>query len=148
MKKIPVLFLVSSDIDLKILNDSPRFLLYCFFSLAAIRYLENSSSRVPGQQLQDFLSKKIRRVKPLYLIVHLGLAFERYPVEFLNAVLDIKSIFPEIKMGMDKSIEYMLQGLEVLDTSSEKNKLLDRLAQNQSVFDMDKETAYLVGCLH
>lgn len=147
MKKA-VLFLTSNDIDLQSLNSSPRLTSYQFYSIAAIPILENQLSNAPKTRLQDLLAEKIRETNPLYLIVHLGLAFERYPVEFLNAVLDIKTLYPAIKIGIDRRIEYIHQQLLAPEMSSEINNLLDRLSMNCSIFDTDKETAYLIGCLH
>ena len=128
MNKIPVLLLISKNIGLRILNNSPRFSSYRFFSLSAIQYLEDPTSKLTGLRLQNVLNQKINLIKPQYLIAHLGLAFERYPVEFLNAVLVVKAACPEIKIGMDRSLEYVIQHLQVFyDANCEPTSVLRRV---------------------
>lgn len=149
MDKISVLLLLSKNIDLEILNDSPRFFSYHFFAATSIQYLESTSSEKPNQKLLRNLRRKIRLIAPKYLIVHFGIAFERYPMAFLDTVLDVNELYPELKIGMDGSREYVMQHLrDFKGEDSEKTKLLGRLARKQSIFDMDTETAYLTSCLH
>jgi hypothetical protein len=82
------------------------------------------------------------------LIIHLGLAFEHYPVEILNTVLDVKEFYPKIKIGFDRGLEYAIHRIRVLvKETPEKEKLLDRLINNQTFFVSDKETVYLASCL-
>jgi hypothetical protein len=145
-KKI-VLLIISRDIDLEPLNNSPRFLSYQFFSLPVIQYLEDSSPRMPVGQLLQPLVEMIEEVKPSFLLAHLGLAFERYPVRFLTAIFEAYALYPTMRIGMDRNLEYILERLNSVDADSEKMKLFDTLAQNQSIFAMNNETVHLVSCL-
>jgi hypothetical protein len=148
MSKIRVLLLISRNIDLKMLNHSPRFQRYHFFALPAIDYLGNPASNPASRMLRIALERKIERVHAQYLLAHLGLAFDRYPVEFLTAVLDIQALHPRLKIGLDKGLEYAIQHLKLFAAPDpEVTRLLGRLVQNPSVFDMDGETATLAGCL-
>lgn len=146
MNKIPVLLLLSRDTDLTVLNQSPRCQRYHFFSLTAMDYLGNSSA---GQTLRNALKKKIERVGAQYLLAHLGLAFDRYPVEFLTAVLDVHSLHPQLKIGLDKDLNYAIQYLRVFPAAGpEVASLAARLARHRSAFHMDEETAALAACLY
>ena len=143
-----MLLLVSTSIDLKALNDSPRFESHSFFALNAMQHLDKLNSTHKTQSFLDILDNTIKYVKPSYLIVHLGLAFEHYPAEILNTVLDVKEFYPKIKIGFDRGLEYAIHRIQVLVTATpEKKKLLDRLINNQSFFDSDKEMIYLASCL-
>lgn len=143
MNKIPVLLLISKEISLRTLNDSPRFSSYRFYSLSAMQHLERPASKAARPALHHVLGRKISRIKPQYLVTHLGLAFERYPVDFLNAVLDVKLLHPEIKIGTDRSLEYAIQHLQAFhETNPEISSLIDRLVQNRSVFDLDDQTVF------
>lgn len=149
MSKIPVLLLISRTIDLNILNHSPRFPRYRFFSLTAIDYLENNRFRHKAQALQNALHRKIERVGAEYLLAHLGLAFDRYPVEFLTALLEIQAFYPRLKIGLDKGLCYALQYLRASAVPSlEVNNLAARLAKGRRPFNSDEETDALAACLH
>jgi hypothetical protein len=113
MRKTPVLLLISTAIDLSALNHSPRFRSYHFFSLAAMDHLENDRSRPGVQALRNALDRRIARVGAQYLLAHLGLAFDRYPVEFLTALLDVQALHPRLKIGLDKGVRYAIQVLQV-----------------------------------
>ncbi len=147
MRKIPVLFLLSSDIDLKIFNSSPRLLNYQFYSLAATLYLYNSSNEKPEQSLKNNLIKKIKEIKPAFLIIHLGLAFERQPTDFLLAILDVAELYPRLKIGIDMPIKHMIRTTDNLDASTEKNELLKRLKKFSLSFVMEPEAIFLAGLL-
>lgn len=148
MNKTPVLLLLSRNIDLNILNRSPRFPRYRFFSLTAMDYLEPSSSSSREQLLRNALNRTIERSDARYLLAHLGLAFDRYPVEFLTAVLDMHFGHPRLKIGLDKGLKYALQYLRLSAASdSEATRLAVRLARHRSAFDRDEETNALSSCL-
>src|SRR5687767_153572 len=128
MSKTPVLLLISRPIDLNVLNHSPRFQVYRFFSLTAMDYLENDLSRHKVQTLRKALHKNIERVDAQYLLAHLGLAFNRYPVEFLTALLDAQTIHPRLKIGLDKGLNYAMQSLKIFAASGpEVDSLVARL---------------------
>ena len=146
MSKIPVLLLISRAIDLNVLNHSPRLQRYHFFSLTAMDYLGNTSSDPGGEALRNALERKIGRVGPQYLLAHLGLAFDRYPVEFLTALLDVQTLHPHLKIGLDKGLHYAIQSLR-MSAAPEVNGLAARLALHGSVFDSDEETETLAACL-
>jgi hypothetical protein len=149
MSKVPVLLLISRSIHLNVLNQSPRFLRYHFFSLTAMDYLGNISSRRGEEGLRDALDRKIMRVGAQFLLAHLGLAFDRYPVEFLTALLDVRLLYPRLKIGLDKGVPYAIQYLKLSAASGpEINRLIGRLARRGSVFDSDEETQALAACLH
>ena len=149
MSKIPVLILISRNIDLRMLNHSPRFQPYHFFSLTAMDYLGYSSSNRAGQTLRNALDRKIGRVEAQYLLAHLGLAFDRYPVEFLTAVLDVYTLHPQLKIGLDKGLDYAIQNLRMSAAPDpEVISLAVRFARHRSAFSMDKETAALAACLY
>ena len=148
MSKIPVLLLISRAIDLNVLNHSPRLPRYHFFSLTAMDYLGNTSSDPGGEALRNALERKIGRVGPQYLLAHLGMAFDRYPVEFLTALLDIQTLHPHLKIGLDKGLHYAIQSLQrSVAPAAEVNSLAARLALHGSVFDSDEETETLAACL-
>lgn len=147
MRKIPVLFLLSSDVDLKIFNSSPRLMNYQFYSLAATLYLYSSLYKKPEQRLKINLIKKIDEVKPAYLIIHLGLAFERYSTEFLLAILDATDLYPKLKIGIDMTFEYIVRTIDNLDASPEKKELLKRLKKSSLSFVMEPEAMFLAGLL-
>ena len=149
MSKTPVLLLISRNIDLKMLNHSPRFQRYHFFSLTAMDYLGSPSPNPARQTLRTALERKIVRVDAQYLLAHLGLAFNRYPVEFLTAVLDLQSLYPQLKIGLDKGLEYAIQHLKlIVAPDAQVTGLLGRLVQNRSAFNTDVETAALAACLY
>ena len=148
MSKIPVLLLISRDIDLKTLNHSPRFQRYRFFSLTAFDYLGNASSNPGRQTLRNALDGKIGRISAQYLLAHLGLAFDRHPVEFLTAVLEVQTLHPRLRIGLDKGVEYAIQHLQIFAAPDPQvTRLLGRLVQNRLTIAMDRETAVLVSCL-
>jgi hypothetical protein len=149
MSKTPVLLLISRAIDLNVLNHSPRFQSYHFFSLTAMDYLENDLFRHKVQTLRNALHRNIERVGAQYLLVHLGLAFDRYPVEFLTAVLDVHVRHPGLKIRLDKGLMYALQYLRLSAASDpEATRLAVRLAQHRSAFDRDEDTDALSSCLY
>jgi hypothetical protein len=149
MSRIPVLFLISNPVDLDTFNQSPRFQQYHFFSLAAMDYLgDHSSSRRP-QTLESVLTRTIEEVGAQYLLAHLGLAFDRHPVEFLSAVLDAHALHPRLKVGLDKGVHYALQSLQMSTAPGpEAASLAARLVRHRSAFHMDEETTALAACLH
>jgi hypothetical protein len=150
MSKIPVLLLISRHIDLHVLNQSPRYQRYRFSSLTALDYLGNGSTGRKGQTLlTNMLDKRIKKVKAQYLLAHLGLAFDRYPVEFLTAVLDVHTIHPRLKIGLDKGLKHATQYLRLFAAPDpEVKRLLNRLGRNRSAFDADGEMAVLAGALY
>lgn len=148
MSKIPILLLISRVIHLNVLNHSPRLQRYHFFSLTAMDYLGNTSSDPSREALRNALERKIERVRPQYLLAHLGLAFDRYPVEFLTALLDIQTIHPRLKIGLDKGMNYAIRSLGMSPAPApEVASLAARLALYGSVFDSDAETEALAACL-
>jgi hypothetical protein len=149
VSKIPVLLLISRDIDLYILNHSSRFQSYHFFSLTAIDYLGKPSTIPASQRLQIALKRKIRLIRAQFLLAHLGFAFYRYPVEFLTAVMEIQSLHPQLKMGFDKGINHAIQYLQLFATPSpEVTRLSGRIIQNRSTLEIDREMATLASCLY
>jgi hypothetical protein len=148
MNKIPVLLLISRAIDLSALHHSPRFQRYHFVSLAAMDHLENDRLRPKAQTLRNALNRKIERVGAQYLLAHLGLAFDRYPVEFLTTLLDVQELHPRLRIGLDKGLDYAMQSLRISAASApEVNSLVARLARRGSVFNRDAETEFLAACL-
>jgi len=148
MRKTKVLLMITRDYQIEILNSSPRFLAYRFSSIGVIRFLEDSRTQIQEQKLTQALSRKIEQIRPKYLIVHLGMAFERYPIEFMTTILDINMLHPNLKIGLDRSLNYVIRQLRAIAGSEIADMdLLDRLDQKQSAFKPDAETTYLVGCL-
>ena len=148
MNKIPVLLLISSHIDLTVFNQSPRFQSYCFFSLTAMDCFRNDSYSCRGQTLRNVLQRNIERVGAQYLLAHLGLAFDRYPVEFLTAILDVHSLHPQLKIRLDKGLLYAFQYLRLsVVPEPEVTCLAARLAHHRSAFERDEEMDALSSCL-
>jgi hypothetical protein len=149
MSKIPVLLLISRAMDLNVLNHSPRLQSYHFFSLTAMDYLENDRFRHKAQTLRNALHTNIDRVGAQYLLAHLGLAFDRYPVEFLTALLDVQILHPHLKIELDKGLDYAIQYLKLSAAPDpEVNSMAARLNLHGLAFDSDKETETLAACLH
>lgn len=112
-------------------------------------YLGNDRYRSGAQKLQNALDRNIQRLGTRHLLVHLGLAFFRFPVEFLSAVLDARLLHPQLSIGLDKGLPYAIQHLQLFVTPGPAyTSLLRRLIQNQSAFDTDNETAALASCLY
>ncbi len=148
MSKTPILLLVSKEIPLDVLNNSPRLLDYSFYSIAAVQYLEKIVDQGNKNYLLDVLCEQIRTILPKYLIVHIGLAFTRYPFEFLDSILEIKKIFPDLNTVMDQSFEYIDQYLNTFRNSkSGVSALRSRLSQNRSLFYLDEEVKILLSSL-
>lgn len=148
MNKTKILLLVSKEYPLDVLNNSPRLLTYSFYSVVAIQYLGSTLGKKNNPRLLDILCDQIRRIQPKYLIVHLGLAFTRYPFEFLDAVLEVKKTFPDLNIAMDQSFEYIDRYLNTIRNSAESIYILrNRLSQNRSLFFFDEEVKFLLGCL-
>jgi hypothetical protein len=100
-------------------------------------------------KLQNALDRKIEHVGAQFLLAHLGLAFYRYPVEFLAAVMEIQSLHPQLKMGFDKGINHAIQYLQLFATPSlEVIRLSGRIIQNRSTLEIDREMAALASCLY
>lgn len=149
MSKIPVLLLVSRTIDLNVLNHSPRFENYHFFSLTALDYLENDPFEHKAQTLWNALHSEIERLGAHYLLAHLGLAFDRYPVEFLTAVLDIHSHHPQLKIGFDRGLHFAIRYLKIFPSPGpEVHSLVARLTRHRLALDREDETALLAACLY
>lgn len=148
MMKTPVLLLISRAINLSVLNHSPRFSGYHFFSLAALDYLEDDQVWHKAQTLRKALHREIDQVGVQYLLAHLGLAFDRYPVEFLTALLEVRTLHPWLKIGLDKGLRYAIRYLKLSGVSRpEVNSLAARLVRQSSAFDSDEETQSLAACL-
>lgn len=148
MSKTPILLLVSKEFPLDVLNNSPRFLAYSFYSVAAIQYLEKIVEQGNNNYLLDILCDQIRTILPKYLIVHCGLAFTHYPFEFLDSVLEIKKIFPDLNIAMDRSFESIDLHLNAIRNSTDSVFVLrNRLTQNRSLFYLDEEVRLLISCL-
>ena len=149
MSKIPVLLLISKRIDLNILNQSPRFRSYRFVSLTAMDYLGGPSTIPASQSLQGALEKEIRLVRAKYLLAHLGMAFYRYPVAFLTAVMEVQSLYPDLKIGFDKGSHHAIQYLELFAAPGpEITSLSGRIIQNRSTPEFEQEMAALAACLY
>jgi len=111
-------------------------------------YLGNASSGPGGEALRNALERKIGHVGAHYLLAHLGSAFDRHPVEFLTALLDIQTIHPRLKIGLDKGMNYAIRSLGMSPAPApEVASLAVRLALYGSVFDSDAETEALAACL-
>lgn len=148
MDKIPILLLVSKVYPLDALNDSPRFSAYRFYSVAAFQYFGGVLEEGNGSNLLGELCDQVRKIQPKYLIVHLGLAFTRYPFEFLDSVLEIKEIFPDLNVAMDQNYEFIDLYLNTIDNSADNVYVLrSRLAQNRSLFYLNEEAKLLLSCL-
>ncbi len=149
MERIPVLFVTSKEIDLSVLNDSPRFPDYCFRALAALPLLQEGPPESARARLAAALAACIESTRPGCLIFHLGLAFDRFPAEFLGAVLDTRLAHPEITIKLDRPLEYLTGSLRLWrNVTPQTLDLLDALALHPGLFETDDETAQLVGCLH
>jgi hypothetical protein len=145
--KIPVLLLVSTAIDLEGLNHSPRFSRYQFHLLDALHTLESSESANTDIQLLTRLDEVIQQVKPVYLIVHLGLAFERYPCTLLTTVLNAKEHYPLIKIGFDRGLDYVINCLQNLSNAEYNHKLILQRLVNSQLISWDEEIIHLASCL-
>lgn len=149
MSKIPVLLLISTAINLNALHLSPRWQRYHFFALTALDYLGNGPSRSGAGTLLNALEQEIGRVEAQYLLAHLGLAFDRYPVEFLTTLLEIQRLYPRLQIGFDKGLHYAMQVLQVSTAPGPQVKrLAARLARVRAAFDRDEETRELATCLY
>lgn len=148
MNRIPVLFLLSTYIDMKELNKSPRFSSYRFYYLTAIRYIEKNNASLSIRKMTNALNKKAHKIGPSHLIVHLGLVFERYPFEYLISVLDMKVHHKSLKVGLDRGLEYAIQRIQLIHSSTfDKENLINRLIANRLLFESDEETLHLASLL-
>lgn len=148
MKKIRVLYLISTNIDLRSINNSPRYSKYHFFTLDAMKYLEGFDTISSSKKLAKSLSDTIQRIKPLYLIVHLGLAFERYPIEFLNPVLDVKTTHKKLKLGLDRGLEYAIDRIQAIKYQTlDSENIIKKLRNDYLLFESDEETLHLASLL-
>ncbi len=149
MRQIPVLFVTSKDIDLGVLNDSPRFPAYCFFGLAALPLLQEGPAAGARDRLAAALRARIAETSPGCVIIHLGLAFDRFPAELLGAILDTRRAHPGLAIKLDRPPEYISETLRLMKNASPQAlALLDALRQDPALFETDDETAGLVACLH
>jgi hypothetical protein len=85
---------------------------------------------IPPKQLSvdylvDRLTRKITQFEPEIVLVHTGLAFDRFPVDVSDVILAVSRLFPHLRIGLEephhRDVSQAVRS--VLDTSEQLSRL-------------------------
>jgi hypothetical protein len=106
MTKTHVVFLVSTPIDKDVINDNPKYIKFKVHIIPLLEYIQSDDIDALTNILPA-LFKRLKSYKPRIVIFHLGVAFDRYPRNYIKIIIALHNQFPTIIIGLDKGIKYI-----------------------------------------
>ena len=140
LDKSAVLLLRSTFIDVSSLNVSPRYPQYVFHIFETLKYLEGDFS------LTDTLAEIISFIEQIdakFIIVHLGVCFQKYPIQLMHLVRALKDYEPSLRIGLDMGKGYALTLLRGLSGRENGMGEIIELIESGYLVDESSETMYL-----
>lgn len=95
-------------------------------------WIKKNESKILGR-----LSQRIREMSPEYLLLHTGIAFLFAPQTILSVISDLKSSYPSVVLGIQRSKTLKLTIEESAPSvASDIAKLFDQSARTQELLEV------------